>query len=110
MSTVPVSDASFDSEVEVGVIGQGAAAEIVSGRVDRLVVEHSRVRIVDFKTSRPAPARGSEVAALYLRQMATYRAVFTEIYPEHRIDCYLLWSDGPRLMHLSDALLIAHAP
>ncbi len=94
----------------VGVIGQGAAAEVVSGQVDRLVVEHDRVHIIDFKTNRPAPARESEAAPLYLRQMAAYRAVLTGVYPEHRIECYLLWSDGPRLMHLSDASLSAHAP
>ncbi len=93
-----------------GVIGQGATAEVVSGQVDRLLVEAGRVAIVDFKTSRPAPLRESEVAPLYLRQMVIYRLVLAKIYPEHRIDCYLLWSDGPRLMHLSNASLAAHAP
>ncbi len=94
----------------VGVIGQGAAVEVISGQVDRLVVENDRIRIVDFKTNRPAPAHESEVAPLYRRQMAAYRAVLTEVYPGRQIDCYLLWSDGPLLMHLSDASLAAYAP
>jgi ATP-dependent helicase/nuclease subunit A len=42
--------------------------------------------------------------------MAAYRALLAEIYPERRIDCFLLWTDGPRLMHISLARLAAHAP
>ncbi len=99
------------AEVPVaGVVGSGAGGEVVSGQLDRLVVERDRVRIVDFKTNRPAPAHEAEVASLYLRQMAAYRAVLAGVYPGRRIECLLLWSDGPRLMQLSDASLAAHAP
>lgn len=31
------------------------SGKIVSGRIDRLIVEPGRVVIVDFKTNRPAP-------------------------------------------------------
>ena len=101
------------SRAEVPVAGtiEGAKGpEAISGQVDRLAVEGDRVLIVDYKTNRPPPQREADVPALYLRQMAAYRALLAEIYPRHRIDCFLLWTDGPRLMHISPARLAAHAP
>ena len=94
----------------VGVIAGAKGREMISGQVDRLAVERDRVLVVDYKTNRPPPAREADVPALYLRQMAAYRALLAEIYPRHRIDCFLLWTDGPRLMQLSPARLAAHAP
>ena len=37
--------------------------------------------------------------------MALYRAAATRIFPDRRIVCGLVWTDGPCLMRLSDALL-----
>jgi ATP-dependent helicase/nuclease subunit A len=93
-----------------GTIEGAKGPEAISGQVDRLAVEGDRVLIVDYKTNRPPPAREADVPALYFRQMAAYRALLAEIYPRHRIDCFLLWTDGPRLMHISPARLAAHAP
>jgi ATP-dependent helicase/nuclease subunit A len=90
----------------VGLIGQHA----LSGQIDRLVVTPARVLIVDFKTVRPAPARDEEVPALYLQQLATYRAALGRIYRAQRIDCAILWTDGPRLMPIGADLLARHLP
>ena len=85
----------------VGVVG-GAA---ISGRIDRLVVEPDRVRILDFKTNRPPPERPEDVPRGYVRQMAAYRVLIAEVYPGREVECSLLWTDGPRLMTLgADAL------
>jgi ATP-dependent helicase/nuclease subunit A len=89
----------------VGLIDSGSGPQAVSGQVDRLVVGADSVLVVDYKTHRPAPAAEAEVAAVYLRQMAAYRTVLSKIYPELRIDCALLWTDGPQLMQLSPAIL-----
>ena len=94
----------------VGLVDAGGTRQVVSGQVDRLVVTAAAVLVVDYKTNRPAPAAETEVAPLYLRQMAAYRAVLAGVYPDRRIDCALLWTDGPRLMHLSPAILSGHAP
>ncbi|MFQ6016914.1 MAG: double-strand break repair helicase AddA [Kiloniellaceae bacterium] len=94
----------------VGLIEAKAGAEVVSGQVDRLVAGDERILVVDYKTNRPAPETEAEVPAIYLRQMAAYRAVLAGVYPNRRIDCALLWTDGPRLMQLSDATLARHAP
>ena len=90
----------------VGVVGDAA----ISGRIDRLVVEPDRVRILDFKTNRPPPGRPEDVPAGYVRQMAAYRALISEIYPGREVECSLLWTDGPRLMALDAAALDAAAP
>ena len=82
----------------------------LSGRLDRLVVSDGAVAIVDYKTNRPPPERPEDVAPVYLRQMAAYRAVLAQIYPGFTIDCCLLWTDGPRLMSLPGALLDDYAP
>jgi ATP-dependent helicase/nuclease subunit A len=93
-----------------GVVDGAEGPAAISGQVDRLAVAGERVLVVDYKTNRAPPADEAEVPALYLRQMAAYRALLAEIYPERRIECYLLWTDGARLMQLSPARLAAHAP
>lgn len=89
-----------------GLIGR----TVVSGQVDRLLVTDKRVLVVDYKTNRPPPERVEDVAAVYLRQMAAYRALLREIYPGRAVECALLWTDTPRTMALPDALLDAYAP
>ncbi|WP_282604435.1 double-strand break repair helicase AddA [Pelagibius sp. Alg239-R121] len=85
-------------------------AEVISGQVDRLLVTDNKVWIIDYKTNRPAPLDPEAVPAIYLKQMASYRSVLRQIYPDKQIETLLLWTDGPRLMHLSDALIADHAP
>jgi ATP-dependent helicase/nuclease subunit A len=79
----------------------------VNGRIDRLSVFGDRVLIVDFKTNRPPPTRQEDIGPLYLTQMALYRAAAQKIFPNRRIVCGLVWTDGPTLMELSNDLLEA---
>jgi len=79
----------------------------VNGRIDRLAIAGDRVLIVDFKTNRPPPAHEEDVAPLYLTQMALYRAAAQKIFPDKRIVCGLVWTEGPTLMELSNDLLDA---
>jgi ATP-dependent helicase/nuclease subunit A len=85
----------------VGLIGTRA----ISGRIDRLMVTGDAVLIVDYKTLRPVPASAAEIPAIYLAQLTAYRAAMGAIYPGRKITCALLWTDGPKLMPVSDALL-----
>ena len=94
------------SRAEVPIAGRLGEA-VVLGQVDRLVVTDDRVLIADYKTNRPPPLDVADVAPLYLRQMALYRAVLAQIYPGRTVDCALLWTDGPRLMPLPAELLDA---
>jgi ATP-dependent helicase/nuclease subunit A len=92
------------------IVGTDGSAQVIHGQIDRLVIMEQSVLIVDYKTNRPPPQAESEVAPLYVRQMATYRAAVRRIYPDKRIDCALLWTDGPRFMPLAEATLDDHAP
>jgi ATP-dependent helicase/nuclease subunit A len=89
----------------VGRLNDGTLA--VSGQVDRLAVTSDSVLIADYKTNRPAPRRLAEVPGAYVRQLALYRAVLGELYPDKRIRAALVWTDVPDLMEISDASLDA---
>ena len=89
----------------VGTVGEGASAIVLSGRIDRLLVRDDAVTVIDFKTNRPPPARVEDVPGAYLRQMAAYRILLSDIYPDRPIKCALLWTDGPNLMELPGHLL-----
>ncbi|VAV89153.1 FIG061771: ATP-dependent nuclease subunit A [hydrothermal vent metagenome] len=92
------------SRAEVSIVGL-AGAHPVSGQVDRLVVRDHDILIIDYKTNRPPPKNAQDVPSLYLRQMAAYRAVLTDIYPDKAIRCLLLWTDVARLMELPPDML-----
>lgn len=100
----PGSRAEAAIVADLPELGPGARA---SGRLDRLAVTGDRVLAVDFKTNRPPPAAPDKVAPLYRAQMALYRAALAKVFPGKRIDCALVWTDGPVLMPLPAALLDA---
>lgn len=90
----------------------GAAPElpqgtIINGRVDRLIVLPEKVLIIDFKTDQPAPGSAEDVAETYVAQMAAYWAVLRSSFPGRRVIAALCWTDGPRLMQLPEAQLLA---
>ncbi len=97
-----------EGRAEAAVIGRGTGwppGTVINGRVDRLVVTATDVLVADFKTDRPPPAAAEAVDEAYLRQMAAYRNVLQAAYPDRTVRCALVWTDGPRLMVLPDALL-----
>ncbi|HEY3639124.1 MAG TPA: 3'-5' exonuclease, partial [Rhizomicrobium sp.] len=79
----------------------------VSGRLDRLAVTPDAVLAIDFKTNRPAPVHVNDVARLYRVQMALYRAALAKVFSGKRVDCALVWTEGPMLMPLPAAVLDA---
>jgi ATP-dependent helicase/nuclease subunit A len=98
----PQSRAEAGLIAELPELGPGAR---INGRIDRLAVTDDEVLILDFKTNRPPPASEDMVATVTLGQMALYRAGAARIFPGKRIVCGLLFTDGPRLLRLSDAVL-----
>ncbi len=99
-----------DSRPEValaGSIGKSARGDAImlSGRIDRLVVTQDRVVIIDYKSNRPAPDQAEDAAIAYQRQMAGYVALLRQIYPQKTVEAALLWTDGPKLTPLSEALV-----
>ncbi len=87
------------SKSEVPIMGQ-VGDRIISGQIDRLIVGSDTVKIIDFKTNRPAARCESEVPELYKRQMEAYRVLVEKIYPDKKVETYILWTDTANLMLL----------
>ncbi|MDP2295651.1 MAG: double-strand break repair helicase AddA [Pseudolabrys sp.] len=96
------------SRAEVPIVGRLKTAGqtlLVSGQVDRLVVTKDFVLIGDFKTNRPPPRSLAEVPPAYIRQLALYRAVLSQLYRDRAIRAALIWTEVPDLMELSAEVL-----
>lgn len=96
------------SKAEVPLVGHiefAGKPVLVSGQIDRLCVTTRHVLVIDYKTNRPGPSNLESVSPAYLAQMAAYRAVLRQIYPDKEIRSALVWTEGPLLMVLPDALL-----
>jgi len=92
------------SRAEVPIVGRlKVSGEIVrvAGQVDRLAVTQRSVLIGDFKTNRPAPRRIADVPPDYVKQLALYRAVLMQLYPDRPVRAALIWTEVPDLMELS---------
>ncbi|MFO0996878.1 MAG: double-strand break repair helicase AddA [Alphaproteobacteria bacterium] len=97
------------SRAEVPLIGR-AGHLVISGQVDRLAVTGGTVTVADYKTNRRPPEAQDQVAPGILRQMACYRSLLREVYPGTPVRAVLIWTDGPKVMILSDKLLERWAP
>ena len=80
---------------------------VVSGTADRLLIEADRVMVVDFKTSRRPPQDLASVPTAHIRQMAAYAAALNAIYPDHRVEAALLYTETPQLIVVPDDMLAA---
>ncbi|MBB2200436.1 double-strand break repair helicase AddA [Gluconacetobacter tumulisoli] len=87
-----------------------AGGSVIVGQVDRMVVRPDAVWLCDFKTNRLPPADVEATPVLYLRQMASYRALLMALYPDRPVRCTLVWTEEVRITILPDSLLERHAP
>ena len=60
------------------VLGDG---RVIAGTVDRLLVEDTRVRVIDFKTGAFVPESAAEVPTSHRNQMAAYAEALQVIFP-----------------------------
>jgi ATP-dependent helicase/nuclease subunit A len=100
----PNSQSEAGLLAELPELGPGAR---VNGRIDRLAITDKEVLILDYKTNRPPPESEAQVPKVYLAQMALYRAAAAKVFSGRRIVCGLVFTDGPRLLQLSDVVLDA---
>ena len=63
--------------------------------------------VVDYKTNRPAPDTLDGVDPAYVLQAAVYAAVLRRLYPDRPVEAALVWTDGPRLTPIPQAMLKA---
>ncbi|MCC3860268.1 double-strand break repair helicase AddA [Pseudemcibacter aquimaris] len=93
-----------NSRAEVPIVGQ-VGSYTLSGQVDRLAVTDDEILVIDYKTNRPPPSSPEKIPSIYQKQMAAYRAVLTDIYPDKRIRSFLLWTDIGSLMEIPEEIL-----
>ena len=101
------TDDAFAEAPIAATLGDGL---VVSGTVDRLLVRDDRVRLVDFKTGRHAPATLADIPSYHLRQMAAYAAALAVIFPGRTIEAALLYTAAPVMFDLPPDLLGPHKP
>lgn len=96
------------AEAPIAAVLPGGA--VVSGTVDRLLVEERRILVADFKTGRHVPGAPEDAPASHLRQMAAYRDALRVIFPDRPVEAALLYTAAPVLLPLPDALLNSYSP
>jgi len=89
----------------MGTLTLGRRDYAVSGRIDRLAVTGDTVVIADFKTNRDMPETAEDVPFTYKAQLAIYRALLQPLYPQHRFRCVLIYTEGPHVIALPEAML-----
>ncbi|PYE89098.1 double-strand break repair helicase AddA [Phyllobacterium leguminum] len=95
----PVFGKGSRAEVEImGTLKLRGKEHAVSGKIDRLAVEKTRVTIIDYKTNRPAPRDFAQVPEAYIAQLALYRALLRPLYPDLAVEAALLFTEGPHLI------------
>lgn len=97
------------------LFGPGSYAEVplagvlhgreVSGEADRVFIGADEIIIADYKTNRTPPQELAAIPPDYLFQLAVYRAVLRQIYPERRVRCLLIWTSGPQVMEVPETWL-----
>ena len=70
-----------------------------------LSVTPTAVLIADYKSDRNPPTRLDAVDRGYIRQLAAYRAALRQIYPDRPLRAALVWTEGPTIMEIPEALL-----
>jgi ATP-dependent helicase/nuclease subunit A len=101
---------SSDSAAEFSIMGSLMIKDeerIVSGRIDRLVVQDDRLLIVDYKTNYIAPSEISDISPSYIAQLAIYRAVLQPLYPNKKIEAGLLYTRTPKIIEVPANMLDA---
>lgn len=101
------------AEVEISAALPELKNRVIRGAIDRLVITDDTVIAVDFKSNKLVPSRPEDTPDGLLRQMGAYGAALAQIYPEHRIETAIIWTETAQFMSLPhdivrDALLRAH--
>ena len=79
----------------VGIVDQ----QVVSGQIDRLIINQDQVLIVDFKTNAVVPDL-AHVPQKYKTQLFYYKRLISDIFPDKIIKTYLLWTTSLELMEI----------
>lgn len=96
------------SRAEVAMTGEvriGGRVHAVLGKADRIADDGRVVLIADYKTGSAIPEKAGDAPFSYLVQMALYRALVRQAMPDRQLRQYIIWTSGPVIHELDDALL-----
>jgi len=97
------------SLAEVPLAGVVAGRE-VGGIVDRLAVTARVIFLADYKSDRAPPATHDGIPEKYTAQLAAYRSILRQIYPDHAIRTLLIWTETGAVMDVPAEMLEAATP
>ena len=86
-----------NSKAEVPIMGE-IDGKIISGQIDRLIIDDNQVIIVDYKTNKNVP---DKVPSVYVSQLRAYKKLMQKIYPQKEIKTYILWTNTANMMEIS---------
>ena len=86
-----------NSKAEVPIMGE-IDGKIISGQIDRLIIDDNQVIIVDYKTNKNVP---NKVPSVYVSQLRAYKKLMQKIYPQKEIKTYILWTNTANMMEIS---------
>jgi ATP-dependent helicase/nuclease subunit A len=101
-----ISDPAFSDLFGPGSLAEAPIAatlgdgRVLAGTVDRLLIEETRVSVVDFKTGR-VPADEAAIPLAHRRQMEAYVEALRIIFPGREVRAALLYTAAPRLFQLA---------
>ena len=85
----------------MGVVEVNGKQRPVSGQIDRLLVDKTSVLFADFKTGQ-VPESIDKVPDGYILQMALYRKLLGEIYPDKKFKGLLIYTNGPVIFEMDE--------
>ena len=85
------------SQTEVPIAGT-IDGKFISRRIDRLLIDdkNKTISILDYKTD----INPDEFRNKYILQIREYATLLRQIYPHHKIHCYILWTHNFALEHV----------
>ncbi len=78
----------YNLKTEVS-FGYKINSEVKIGRVDLLVIKEDQIIIIDYKSGNKSGI--NQIPHQYLHQLKGYKDSFTEIYPNKKIICKIIW-------------------
>lgn len=100
-----IFDATTLAEVPISAELSELEGRRINGIIDRLIVTEDTVTAVDFKSNAVVPTSVAETPDGLLRQMGAYAAALKQIYPDHKIQTALLWTETAEIMMLPDKVV-----
>jgi ATP-dependent helicase/nuclease subunit A len=100
-----LSDPRFAQLFGPGSLGEAPLAatlpdgRVIAGTADRLLIEESRVSVLDFKTGR-VPDSDAQIPTAHRAQMEAYSEALRVIFPGRHIRAALLYTSGPKLIEV----------